>query len=64
MDKYYIDDEVKPKSIIINGDLHDKFKKTCKNKCLKIGGVIENLITLYMSDPIAIQKMIDELGKK
>lgn len=52
--------EAKPKSIIIDGDLHNKFKLLCKGKSLKIGGVIEDLIRLYLSDPRNIQKKIDE----
>jgi len=52
--------ETKPKSIIIDGDLHGKFKILCKGKCLKIGGVIEDLIRLYLNDPKGVQKVIDE----
>ena len=50
----------KPKSVIINGTLHTDFKTFCKGKSMKIGGVIENLIRLYLKDPKGIQKMIDE----
>jgi hypothetical protein len=53
--------ETKPKSIIIDGDLHTKFKILCRGKSMKIGGVIENLIKLYISDPKKIQIMIEEL---
>lgn len=52
---------IKPKSIIIDGELHRKFKLLCKGKCLKIGGVIEDLIKLYLNDPRDIQKMIDNI---
>jgi hypothetical protein len=52
--------EAKPKSIIINGDLHNRFKLLCKGKCMKIGGVIENLIQLYLNNPKEVQKMIEE----
>ena len=52
--------ETKPKSIIIDGDLHGRFKMFCKGKSLKIGGVIENLIGLYLYNPKSMQKMIDE----
>lgn len=52
--------QVKPKSIIIDGDLHYRFKILCKGKSLKIGGVIEDLITIYVNNPKALQKMIDE----
>lgn len=53
----------KPKSIIIDGDLHYRFKMLCKGKSLKIGGVIEELITLYLHDPKKIQIMIEELNQ-
>jgi hypothetical protein len=52
--------ETKPKSIIIDGNLHYKFKILCKGKSMKIGGVIEDLIRLYISNPKTIQTMIDE----
>jgi hypothetical protein len=51
----------KPKSIIIDGELHNEFKTLCKNKCLKIGGVIEGLIRLYLRNPKKIEVMIEEL---
>jgi len=56
--------ETKPKSIIIEGDLHNKFKLLCKGKCMKIGAVIEDLIKLYLDNPKIIQKMIDDLKEK
>lgn len=56
--------EVKPKSIIVDGDLHNKFKVLCKGKSLKIGGVVEDLMNLYLDNPRAIQRMIDELKEK
>lgn len=56
--------ETKPKSIIIEGDLHNKFKLFCKGKSMKIGGVIEDLIQLYLDNPKGIQKMIDEFKDK
>jgi len=52
---------MKPKSIIINGDLHYDFKVMCKGKNLKIGAVIEDLIGLYLSQPRKIQTMVDEM---
>ena len=52
--------ETKPKSIIIDGELHNKFKMLCKGKSLKIGGVIEDLIRLYLNDPKKIQNLIEE----
>lgn len=56
--------EAKPKSIIVDGDLHNKFKVLCKGKSLKIGGVVEDLMNLYLDNPRAIQRMIDELKEK
>lgn len=53
-------DEGKSKSIIIDGELHHKFKALCKAKCMKIGAVIEDLIRLYISNPKKIQLMIDD----
>jgi len=50
---------VKPKSIIIDGDLHNKFKMLCKGKNLKIGGVIEDLIRAYLRDPNGMQQVIN-----
>ena len=52
--------ETKPKSVIIEGNLHGRFKMYCKGKSLKIGGVIENLIALYLNNPQKIQSMIEE----
>lgn len=51
----------KPKSIIIDGNLHNRFKMLCKGKSMKIGGVIEDLIKLYLNEPKETQKKIDEL---
>jgi hypothetical protein len=51
----------KPKSIIIDGDLHNRFKMLCKGKSLKIGGVIEDLITLYLNRPKEVQEMIERI---
>lgn len=53
-------DEIKPKSIIIDGDVHNKLKMLCKSRGLKIGAVIEDLIKLYLSDVKTIQKLIDD----
>lgn len=55
--------EIKPKSIIIEGSLHSRFKLFCKGKNLKIGGVIEELISIYLDNPKKIQLMIDESKK-
>jgi hypothetical protein len=52
--------ETKPKSVIIEGNLHNKFKVLCKGKSLKIGGVIEDLIRLYIQNPKRMQSMIEE----
>ena len=53
----------KPKSVIIDGELHYRFKMLCKGKSLKIGGVLEDLIALYLADPKKIQLMIEELNQ-
>jgi len=53
--------ETKPKSIIIDGNIHNRFKMLCKGKSMKIGGVIEDLILLYLTNPRELQKMIDEI---
>jgi len=52
--------ETKPKSVIIDGDLHNSFKMLCKGKSMKIGGVIEDLIRLYLHNPKRIQILIEE----
>lgn len=57
-------EKVKPKSIIIEGNLHNKFKLLCKGKSLKIGGVIEDLIKLYLNNPKKIQELIEETKQK
>ena len=51
----------KPKSVIIDGDLHGKFKLLCRGKSLKIGGVIEDLIFLYLTEPKKTQEMIEDV---
>lgn len=56
--------ESKPKSIIIEGDLHSRFKLFCKGKSIKIGGIVEDLIKLYLDNPKGIQKMIDDLKER
>jgi hypothetical protein len=52
--------EIKPKSIIIDGILHNKLKLFCKGKSLKMGGVIENLIELYLKKSQELNKLIEE----
>lgn len=54
----------KSKSVIINADIHTRFKTFCKGKSLKIGGVIEDLISIYLDDPKTVQKLIDELKER
>lgn len=51
----------KPKSVIIDGGLHYKFKVMCKGKSMKIGAVIEDLILLYLNKPRELQEMIDNI---
>ena len=53
-------EKTKPKSVIIEGKLHNRFKILCKGKSLKIGGVIEELIKLYLDNPKKIQELIEE----
>ena len=60
MNKAFLTEENKPKSIIIDGELHTKFKILCKGKSMKIGGIIEDLIKLYLHNPKKIQLMIEE----
>jgi len=61
---YNINDEGKPKSIIIDGTLHKKFKIYCKGRSMKIGALIEDLIRLYLTIPKEVQKSIDEHKEK
>ena len=56
-----VSNTTKPKSVIIDGNLHYSFKMLCKGKSMKIGAVIEDLIRLYLSDQKGVQKEIDEL---
>ena len=51
----------KPKSVIIDGNLHGKFKMLCRGKSLKIGGVIEDLIFLYITEPKKTQELIEDV---
>lgn len=64
MENLLINNKMKPKSIIIDGELHDKFKLLCKGKCMKIGRVIEDLIKLYLHSPKNTQKIIDDYKEK
>lgn len=61
MEKMLIKNKMKSKSVIIDGELHNTFKIFCKGKSLKIGGVIENLISLYLKKTKETQKLIDEI---
>lgn len=54
----------KNKSIIIDGDLHQKFKMFCKGRSIKIGGIVEGLIKLFLTKPKEIQKEIDDIKDK
>jgi uncharacterized protein YajQ (UPF0234 family) len=59
-----INEETKPKSIIIDGKLHNQFKVLCKGKSMKIGGVIEDLIRVYLRNPKDVQKIIDTMKEE
>ena len=59
-----INEETKPKSIIIDGKLHNQFKVLCKGKSMKIGGVIEDLIRVYLKNPKDVQKIIDTMKEE
>jgi hypothetical protein len=61
MKNLLMQNETKQKSIIIDGDLHNKLKVLCKGKCLKIGGVVEDLIYLYLNNPKDLQDKIDKV---
>lgn len=53
----------KQKSIIIDGDMHGKFKNLCKARNMKIGAVTEDLILLYINKRVDVEKMIDSIKK-
>lgn len=55
-------EENKSKSVIVDGALHASMKKYCTGTKRKIGGLIEDLIKLYLSNPKEIQKQIDKLN--
>jgi hypothetical protein len=50
------------KSVIIDGQLHADMKKYCTGTKRKIGGVIENLIRLYLANPKQTENLIDNLN--
>lgn len=54
----------KPKSIIIDGNLHYKFKMLCKGKSMKIGALIEDLIKLYIYNQKETQNLINNFKEK
>lgn len=64
MKELQINEELKPKSVIVDGGLHNQFKDYCRRKCMKIGGVVEDLMKLYLKNPIEMQKMIDTNNDK
>jgi hypothetical protein len=55
-----INEDTNPKSIIVDGQTHKKFKVFCRGKSIKIGSITENLIQLYMKIPKEINKLIEE----
>ena len=57
LDKEFQD--LKPKSIIVDGKLHKKLKSHCRSRALKIGSIVEELIDLYLTDPHSIVKLIE-----
>ena len=52
---------MKNKSIIVSGELHDKFKVFCRGKNMKIGAVVEDLMSLFLDRPKEILNKIDEM---
>jgi hypothetical protein len=62
-------DDLKPKvkkkstskSVIIDGKLHADMKEYCNKNKRKLGGVIENLIRLYLANPKETENLIDNL---
>lgn len=63
MENLIVMSNVKPKSVIIDGEIHAQFKEYCNSKNLKIGKVVERLIEAYLSDNSGeIQKIIDEIN--
>jgi len=52
------------KSVIIDGKLHASMKKYCMGTKRKIGGVIENLIKLYLANPKETENLIENLKDK
>jgi hypothetical protein len=57
-------EENKSKSIIIDGVLHHKLKVFCRGKNMKIGGVVEELVKLYLYNPKQVHEMIENYNDK
>jgi predicted lactoylglutathione lyase len=51
------------KSIIVNGKIHKQMREHCRFQKKKIGGLTEDLISLYLSNPEEVQKLIDSMKK-
>ncbi len=49
------------KSILINKELHERFKVFCRGKNLKIGGKVESLVAAYIKDNKKMDKLINEI---
>ncbi len=52
------------KSIIIDANIHSEIKKLAQKRSLKLGGLVEDLIKLYINDPKGIMVQINELKEK
>lgn len=48
------------KSLIIDENRHKNLKEFCQTNSLKMGGVVELLIDLYLKDYKSVQKLIDD----
>lgn len=56
--------KVEPKSVIIDGVVHQNFKKFCRGKGLKMGRKIEDLIRIYLDNYTTIEPMIHDYYEK
>jgi len=52
------------KSIIVDADLHARFKLLCKGKNLKLGAVMEDLMLLFIHKTKQTQELMDEVKKQ
>jgi hypothetical protein len=52
------------KSIIVNGKIHKEMRDHCRFHKKKIGGLTEDLISFYLTNPDEVQKLIDSSRKK